>query len=154
MAKVLVVDDDAGITLLLKRIISKKGHQTIIARNGWEGLNRAQIELPDLIFTDVRMPDLSGLELTTFLRADPNLENIPIIIVSGTAFLVDIQDTEADAILTKPFDLKTVYSLLDRFLGNEADGGIPTVPATKENQNQPLTANLNDTPSHFSANQP
>ena len=116
MGKVLVVDDDANITLLLQRIISKKGHQIITARNGWEGLNRAQAELPDLIFTDVRMPDLSGLELTTFLRADPALEHIPIVILSGTAYLVDLNDTQADAILTKPFDLKTVYSLLDQFL--------------------------------------
>lgn len=117
MSKILVVDDDPGITLLLKRIITKKGHQIVIAGNGWEGLKLAQEELPDLIFTDVRMPDLGGVELASFLKADPNLQHIPVIILSGTAYLLDLEKIEADAILTKPFDLTAVYAILVRYLG-------------------------------------
>lgn len=117
MSKILVVDDDPGITLLLKRIISKKGHQIVTAANGWEGLKMAQAELPDLIFTDLRMPDLGGVELAGFLKADPNLQHIPVIILSGTAFLLELEATAADNILTKPFDLKAVYSILEQYLG-------------------------------------
>jgi CheY-like chemotaxis protein len=121
MGKVLVVDDDPGITLLLKRVIAKKGHQILIASNGWEGLQLAQANLPDLVFTDVRMPDLGGVELAGFLKADPNLQHIPVIILSGTAYLLDLEQTEADAILTKPFDLRAVYALLERYLGKPGD---------------------------------
>ncbi len=117
MSKVLVVDDDPGITLLLKRIISKKGHQIVTAGNGWEGLKLAQEEVPDLIFTDVRMPDLGGVELAGFLKADPTLQHIPVIILSGTAFLLELEKTHADDILTKPFDLKSVYAILEQYLG-------------------------------------
>lgn len=120
MSKVLVVDDDPGIALLLKRIISKKGHEIVTAANGWEGLKMAQDEIPDLIFTDVRMPDLGGIELAGFLKADPILRHIPIVILSGTAFLLELEKTSADDILTKPFDLKSVYAILDRYLEKEA----------------------------------
>ena len=117
MSKVLVVDDDPGIALLLKRIISKKGHQIVTASNGWEGLKMAREEIPDLIFTDVRMPDLGGVELAGFLKADPSLNHIPVVILSGTAFLLELEKTAADDILTKPFDLKSVYAILEQYLG-------------------------------------
>lgn len=118
MSKVLVVDDDPGIALLLKRIISKKGHDIVTAGNGWEGLKLAQQEIPDLIFTDVRMPDLGGVELAGFLKADPILQHIPVVILSGTAFLLELEKTPADDLLTKPFDLKSVYAILERYLGS------------------------------------
>lgn len=127
MSKVLVVDDDPGITLLLKRIISKKGHDIVTAGNGWEGLKVAQEVIPDLIFTDVRMPDLGGVELAGFLKADPNLGHIPVIILSGTAFLLELEKTAADDILTKPFDLKSVYAILERYLGQGANPNAPQV---------------------------
>ncbi len=136
MSKVLVVDDDAGITILLQRIISRKGHEIVIARNGWEGLTRAQTELPDLIFTDVRMPDLGGVELAAFLKADSQLSHIPVIILSGTAYLLDLENTAADAILTKPFDLKAVYAILDRFL--------PSSTLTRDGSSPPGAKNGND----------
>ena len=116
MAKILVVEDDAGIANLLRRLINKKGHEAIIASNGWDGLTQAQTHLPDLIFTDVRMPDLGGLELATFIKADPLLKHIPLIILSGTAYLLDADSTLADDILTKPFEINTVYGILERFL--------------------------------------
>ncbi|MBN9390580.1 MAG: response regulator [Chloroflexi bacterium] len=125
MSKVLVVDDDPGIALLLKRIISKKGHEIVTAGNGWEGLKMAQQEIPDLIFTDVRMPDLGGVELAGFLKADPSLQHIPVIILSGTAFLLELEKTSADDILTKPFDLKSVYAMLERYLGPGTNPGAP-----------------------------
>src|SRR5689334_16224535 len=116
MAKVLVVDDDPGIVSLLQRIITKRGYETFVARDGQEGLELAQQHHPDLIFTDIKMPDLGGEELTRILKADPEFADTPIIILSGTAFLIDLETTQASSILTKPFELKTVYALLERFL--------------------------------------
>ncbi|MEI6044926.1 MAG: response regulator [Chloroflexota bacterium] len=116
MAKVLVVDDDPGIVSLLRRIIAKRGYQVFTAGDGKEALALAQEHHPDLIFTDIKMPDLGGEELTQLLRADPELYNVPIVILSGTAFLVDLKVTQANAILNKPFELRTVYALLEHFL--------------------------------------
>ena len=116
MAKILVVEDDEGIAHLLRRLMTKKGHETILASNGWDGLIQAQTQMPDLIFTDVRMPDLGGLELATFIKADPLLKHIPLIILSGTAYLLEADSTLADEILAKPFEINTVYGILERFL--------------------------------------
>lgn len=149
MSKILVVDDDPGITLLLKRIISKKGHDIVTAANGWEGLKIAQEEVPDLIFTDVRMPDLGGVELAGFLKADPSLKHIPVIILSGTAFLLELEKTAADNILTKPFDLKAVYAILEQYLGSnpgnvkedsDVKGNKPNYPSVSESS-QGYTSN-------------
>ncbi len=112
MAKVLVVDDDVSIITLLQRVITKKGHQIIIARNGREGLAQAQAEVPDLILTDFRMPDMEGGELVLLLRDDPRLAQIPLVIMSGT------HHPELNGlaqVLSKPFELKEIYSLLDQF---------------------------------------
>ncbi|HEX2913595.1 MAG TPA: response regulator [Chloroflexia bacterium] len=144
MGKVLVVDDDAGITLLLQRIISKKGHQIVVARNGLEGYAQAQKEHPDLILTDVRMPDLGGVELAAMLKENRELAAIPVVILSGTAYLIDLETTPADAVLTKPFDLKTVYALLDRYLGPAELGAIKRNGADPDPNRWSVTDNSKD----------
>lgn len=153
MGKVLVVDDDASIVLLLQRIIARKGHQTIVARNGWEGFNKARSELPDLIFTDMRMPDLDGMELSAMLKSDPQLAHIPVIILSGTAYLIELEDTYADDILTKPFDLKTVYAKLERFLDHARTASNGDSPNRESALSEVQTAipALPDSPPDFSS---
>lgn len=116
MGKILVVDDDLGITRLLERLIAKSNHQSIIARNGFEGLSKARQEQPNLIITDLRMPDMGGIELTKLLKSDAQTKHIPVIILSGNAQLLDPNDLPADALLPKPFDLQTIYRLFDKFL--------------------------------------
>ncbi len=138
MGKVLVIDDDPGITLLLKRIIAKKGHQSCTASNGWAGFNLAQAEVPDLILTDIRMPDMGGIELAELLKADPLLSHIPIVILSGTAYLLNLEATAADDILPKPFDLASVYTMLDRYL---------TIP--RETGNGAYKSEITHTQPHF-----
>lgn len=112
MGKVLVVDDDPSIITLLQRVIQKKGHQIIIARNGREGLMQAQAELPDLILTDIRMPDMEGGELAATLKADKRLARIPVIIMSGS----DQAISGAATVLTKPFDIRDIYAMLEHYL--------------------------------------
>jgi CheY-like chemotaxis protein len=116
MAKVLVVDDDPGIVSLLRRIIAKRGYEIFTAGDGTDGLALAREHQPDMIFTDIKMPDLGGEELTRLLRDDPAFNDVPIVILSGTAFLVDLEKTKANAVLNKPFEIKTVYALLDHYL--------------------------------------
>ncbi len=147
MAKVLVVDDDPGIVSLLQRIITKRGYETFIARDGKEGLEVARKHQPDLIFTDIKMPELGGEELTLILRADPQFAEVPIIILSGTAFLIDIETIQANAVLNKPFELKTVYALLERFLPADPSQKKPIDPveANQElNHEQPTLSDLSN----------
>ncbi len=116
MRKVLIVDDDAGIVSLLSRLVQKRGHQALVASDGITALRLAREQQPDLIFTDIKMPDLDGDELVQLLRAEPALAHIPLVILSGTATTLDLDEVQADAVLTKPFRLQTVYDVLDHYL--------------------------------------
>jgi CheY-like chemotaxis protein len=113
MGRVLVVDDDRSIISLLEKIIHKKGHQIIVAEGGIEGLALAQSEIPDLVLTDIRMPDMEGNVLAATLKADPRLAHIPVVIMSGS----DEEVPGVEATLSKPFDIRDVYNMLDNYLG-------------------------------------
>jgi CheY-like chemotaxis protein len=116
MGKVLIVDDDIGIVHLLARLVQKKGHTAYIASDGCMALSLAREQQPDLIFTDLKMPDMAGDELISLLRAEPLLASVPLIVLSGNAVTLDLDVIQADAILAKPFQLQTVYNVLDHYL--------------------------------------
>lgn len=137
MGKVLVIDDDLGITRLLERLIIKNNHECIVARDGLEGLQKIRDEKPQLVITDLRMPDLGGLELTRLVKADPQTSHIPIVILSGNAQLLDKNEVLADEILPKPFDLRAVYELLNRFLYRPANDNYTPTNVQQQNYDQP-----------------
>ncbi len=114
MGKVLVVDDDSHIVSLLQRVVLKKGHQILVAGNGRQGLALARSEVPDIVLTDIRMPDMQGGELAMAIKNDPNLAHITVIIMSGEIY----ENPLVDRVLVKPFDLHEVYELLDDYLGS------------------------------------
>ncbi len=81
------------------------------AADGEEGLRLAQEHLPDLVITDYQMPVLSGLELSSKLRADPRTAKIPIIMLTARGFSLneeDLRDTSIRKVLSKPFSPREV----------------------------------------------
>ncbi|ODS59491.1 MAG: Fis family transcriptional regulator [Acidobacteria bacterium SCN 69-37] len=84
-AKILVIDDEAAIRDMMRMILEYEGHEVLLAGSGQEGLQVAQAESPDLVFLDIKMPGMDGLEVLTRLRATS--ESLPVVIVSahGTA---------------------------------------------------------------------
>ena len=106
-ATVLVVDDDPVIQKLLQVNFEMEGYSVITAGDGEEGLAKAQAEHPDAVVLDVMMPKMDGLEVARRLKADPDTQGIPIILLSAKAQQADIQAgtaTGAEEYLTKPFD--------------------------------------------------
>jgi CheY-like chemotaxis protein len=107
VATVLVVDDDPVIQKLLQVNFEMEGYTVITAGDGEEGLAKAQSEHPDAVVLDVMMPKMDGLEVARRLKADPDTQGIPIILLSAKAQQADIQAgtaTGAEEYLTKPFD--------------------------------------------------
>lgn len=86
--RILVIDDEKTDLLILHRILSKD-YVIFTAKSGCCGLKRAGAERPDLILLDIIMPDISGFDVLKILKADPDLKDIPIIIITGL-------DNEAD----------------------------------------------------------
>ena len=104
--KVLVVDDDPVISKLLEVNFEMEGYDVIIAANGVEGLAAARADRPDLIVSDVMMPVMNGLEFAAAAKADPNLADIPFVLLSAKAQTADVNAGMdlADDYVTKPFD--------------------------------------------------
>ena len=84
-ARVLVIDDEPAIRETMRMILEYEGHDVVLASSGQEGLTMAERELPDLVFLDIKMPGLDGLEVLTRLRALN--DTLPVVMVSahGTA---------------------------------------------------------------------
>src|SRR5918993_2028838 len=81
--RILVIDDEAGIRESLRMILEYEGYTCILAATGEEGLALARTEVPDLVFSDIKMPGLDGLEVLTRLKAHD--ESLPVVMISGHA---------------------------------------------------------------------
>lgn len=105
---ILVVDDNLDLRTYVSTILTQQGgYRVHTARNGMEGLHLAQSILPDLIVTDLMMPQMSGLEMIWLIRNDEKLKGIPIVLLTAkTDEETRIIGTErgADAYLAKPFN--------------------------------------------------
>ncbi len=103
---VLIVDDDAQIRWLLAEYARELGLRTAEADNGASALAEARRSRPDLILLDVAMPQMNGRQFLAHLRADPQLRDVPVIVVSGasdTEVAVSCIEMGAEDFLTKPF---------------------------------------------------
>jgi PAS domain S-box-containing protein len=113
-AVVLVIDDDPVVADLLRRTLVKDGYRVEYAENGEKGLQLARQLRPDAITLDVMMPGMDGWQVMTHLKSDPELRDIPVILLSivndrKTGFALG-----ATEYLTKPFDRERLTSVLGR----------------------------------------
>ena len=77
MSKILIIDDERGIRNTLKEILADEGHEVEVAENGKQGLEMAQAKAYDLIFSDIKMPEMDGMEVLKALKEptpDPSLK--------------------------------------------------------------------------------
>ena len=117
-ARILVVDDDESIRLVIESVLSKNGHTVFTAENGSEGLKQAEKAKPDLILMDITMPDMDGYETTICLKQHPDLKDVPVLFMSGRSPSEDGGRSFAHGGLTylkKPFhpqQLKDLVTLM------------------------------------------
>ena len=105
MKRILVVDDEKQITRMLRASLQSSGYEVLIANDGAEAYARFEADNPDLIITDLAMPEMTGLDLT---RAVRRLSKTPIIVLSvrdTDIMKVNALDEGADDYLTKPFSM-------------------------------------------------
>ncbi len=116
MARVLIVEDEDTLLAMVAELIEDLGHQPIRATNGREALEvlRAESQLPALIISDVMMPRMGGAALAQAIRSDPQLNRLPIILMSAAGRPGD--DRDADHFLPKPFDLDALAALIERYI--------------------------------------
>ncbi|MFN3690118.1 MAG: response regulator [Fimbriimonadales bacterium] len=110
--RILVVDDEPMVQLLLSQTLEEAGHTVDIATNGADALAQLAASHYDLLFTDVHMPRLSGIDLVRAVRQQN--KRIPIIVMDSypEVFVESDVGAEAFALLAKPFDLSEVRRAL------------------------------------------
>ena len=109
---VLVADDNADIRAYVRGHL-EGDYRVVEAADGDAALALARAETPDLIVSDVMMPGLDGVALVAALRADPDTDFIPVVLLTAKAEEADVQaglDAGADAYVVKPFDVRTLRS--------------------------------------------
>ena len=105
-AKILIVDDDAGVRKLIRTTLRKEGFETIEAENGHIGAQRAIAEQPALMILDIQMAELDGVETLRAIRANPDTRDLPVIMVTAlddAATVVSCLRDGANDFVTKPF---------------------------------------------------
>jgi len=116
---ILMVEDNSMNQLVATALFEEMGLTLHLANNGKEGIEKAIQLQPDLIFMDIHMPEMDGLEATQQLRAMPEFVSTPIIVLSADAFDEQknrAQDIGVNDYLVKPFDLATLTPLLHKYL--------------------------------------
>lgn len=119
MRRVLVAEDDQDIARLITLQLRHQGYQVRLAEDGAQALSLARSERPDVILLDWMMPVMDGLETMTVLKADPDLSQIPVIMMTAKARNQDIQtglSAGAAAYLVKPFPLEELSSAIQDVL--------------------------------------
>jgi DNA-binding response OmpR family regulator len=122
MAKILVVDDEEHIVMILKDSLEFSGFQVITAYNGQEALDRVEADHPDLIVLDIGMPKLDGWEVCRRLKSYEKTKQIPIIILTAYAQTSDQRkgmQLGADRFVTKPCDLTYLVEEINALLSEK-----------------------------------
>ena len=119
MPKILLVEDNEMNRDMLSRRLIRHGYSVITAHDGEQGHAMALAELPDLILMDIQLPEVSGLEVTKWLKEDDDLRSIPIIAVTAFAMKGDeqkIRDGGCEAYIAKPISVASFMRTVERFL--------------------------------------
>lgn len=116
MLRVLVVEDNPTNMILTVFMLESAGHQVLQAENATLGIQLANEEQPELIFMDIQLPDMDGLEATKQLKADLNTQNIPIYALTAFAMKGDKERISAagcDGYLSKPISRTDLLEIVD-----------------------------------------
>lgn len=112
---VMVVDDERPIATLLAKLAESVGARTEVAYNGKEALEKIRTQTPDLVLLDLIMPIMSGEEVLAVMETDPQLQHIPVVVISTKAAIGPGVEREVPH-LRKPFEPAEVKRLIREIL--------------------------------------
>jgi two-component system cell cycle response regulator DivK len=116
---VLVVEDNELNMKLFNDLLEAHGYKVVQTRDGLSALEIARKHMPDLILMDIQLPEVSGIEVTKWLKEDEGLRHIPVIAVTAFAMKGDeqkIREGGCEAYISKPISVMSFLQTIDRFL--------------------------------------
>ncbi len=118
---VMIVEDNELNMKLFHDLLDAHGYQTLQTRNGMEALALAREHHPDLILMDIQLPEVSGLEVTKWLKEDDKLRSIPVVAVTAFAMKGDeerIREGGCEAYISKPISVSKFMDTVRQFIGD------------------------------------
>lgn len=126
--RIICVEDEVEMIDLVTLILTKRGFEVIGAAGGAEGLEAMAAQKPDLVLLDLMMPEMGGWEVFQQMKADENLRDVPVIVVTAKATSIDkvlgIHVAKVDDYITKPFEPDELLASVERVLNLDTDTRI------------------------------
>lgn len=118
--RILVVEDEDAVRELERFILEGAGYEVVEARDGLEGLTKAEFRKPDLILLDLMMPDVSGGRMFDEMKEHPATAGIPIVVVTGKPDAHQMFDEEIgpENVIMKPFEAGTLLARIRNHIGD------------------------------------
>ena len=119
--KVLIVEDNELNMKLFHDLLDAQGYETLQTREGLQALALARQHHPDLILMDIQLPEISGLEVTKWLKEDDDLSHIPVVAVTAFAMKGDeerIRQGGCEAYISKPISVPRFIETIKSYLGD------------------------------------
>jgi two-component system, OmpR family, response regulator VicR len=118
--RILIVEDEEAVRELEKFILESQGYEVVEARDGLEGLTKAEFRKPDLILLDLMMPDVSGGRMYDEMKRHPITADIPIVVVTGKPDAHQMFDEAIgpENVIMKPFEAATLLARIRHHIGD------------------------------------
>lgn len=117
--KVLYIEDNLDNMILVKRVLEIEGYEVISAETGQEGLVKALETQPDIVITDINLPDIDGYQVTDKLKKNAATAHIPIIAMTANVMKKDrenVIEAGCDGYISKPIDVDDLPGQVENFL--------------------------------------
>ena len=123
--KILVVDDSDDTREMMAKLLELEAYRVITAEDGLVGLNKAETEQPDLIITDINMPNLNGIEMIKLIRNQSPVREVPILAITayGSTVAQEALAAGADRATTKPIEFDSLIEGIKQLLANSKFNG-------------------------------
>jgi CheY-like chemotaxis protein len=134
VAKILIIEDDALLSRMYLTIFTSSNYEVEVATDGEEGLEKARAKKPTLILLDIMMPKLNGMEVLRKLKADPELQHIPVVVLTNLAGNNDIQSAlqlgAVRYIIKSENKPREVEEIVRNILAGTTRDEVPEVPSS------------------------
>jgi two-component system cell cycle response regulator DivK len=121
--KVLIVEDNALNMRLFSDLLEASGYETLQCVDGAKAVGLALEERPDLIIMDIQLPEVSGLDITRWLKDDERTAKIPVLAVTAFAMRTDellVREAGCEGYLSKPIQVRSFLQTVDELISSEA----------------------------------
>ncbi|MDS9467993.1 response regulator [Paracoccus sp. MBLB3053] len=120
MARILIVEDEDNIAVALEFLMTRDGHSHRRLSSGAVAMETIRSERPDLVLLDIMLPDVSGYQIVEEIRADPELADVRVLLMTARGSVVERRKglaLGADGFIAKPFELAELRAEMARLLG-------------------------------------